>query len=122
MPGVPEPNLERKGKLTLGNSLAVQWLGLCALTAGGTGSIPDGGIKILQAPPGVAKKSPRPISTALQGLTTATGAPQLSDFSLAPTPSLPPAEFQGDGAEQWAGGKRLQAGLKMSVPFSSLWP
>ena len=26
-----------------GNSLAVQWLGLCASTAGGTGSIPGRG-------------------------------------------------------------------------------
>ena len=32
-----------------GNFLAVQWLGLCAPTAGGTGSIPGRGTKILQA-------------------------------------------------------------------------
>lgn len=32
-----------------GNSLAVQGLGLCASTAGGIGSIPGGGIEILQA-------------------------------------------------------------------------
>ena len=32
-----------------GNSLMVQWLGLYASTAGGTGSIPDQGSKILQA-------------------------------------------------------------------------
>ena len=32
-----------------GTSLAVQWLGLCASTAGGTGSIPGQGTKILQA-------------------------------------------------------------------------
>ena len=31
-----------------GNSLAVQWLGLCALTAQGVGSIPGWGTKILQ--------------------------------------------------------------------------
>ena len=34
---------------SLGNSLAVQWLGLCAFTAEGLGSIPDLGTKILQA-------------------------------------------------------------------------
>ena len=33
----------------MGNSLAVQWLGLCALTAEGPGSIPDRGTKIPQA-------------------------------------------------------------------------
>ena len=31
-----------------GTSLVVQWLGLCASTAGGTGSIPGQGTKILQ--------------------------------------------------------------------------
>ena len=34
---------------SLGNSLVVQWLGLCASTAGGTGLIPGQGTKILQA-------------------------------------------------------------------------
>ena len=33
----------------LGTSLAVQWLRLCASTAGGTGSIPVQGTKILHA-------------------------------------------------------------------------
>ena len=33
----------------LGNSLEVQWLGLCASTAGGTGSIPGQRINILHA-------------------------------------------------------------------------
>ena len=33
----------------MGTSLAVQWLGLHASTAGGPGSIPDRGTKILQA-------------------------------------------------------------------------
>ena len=32
-----------------GNSLAVQWLGLCTFTAEGLGSIPGQGTKILQA-------------------------------------------------------------------------
>ena len=32
-----------------GNSMAVQWLELCAFTAEGLGSIPGGGTKILQA-------------------------------------------------------------------------
>ena len=31
-----------------GNSLVVQWLGLCAFTAEGPGSIPGQGTKILQ--------------------------------------------------------------------------
>ena len=38
-----------KKKNYLGNSLAVQWLGLCAFTAVGLGSIPGQGPKILQA-------------------------------------------------------------------------
>ena len=33
----------------MGNSLAVQWLGLCAFIAEGVGSIPGRGTKILQA-------------------------------------------------------------------------
>ena len=36
-------------KQSLGNSLAVQWLGRCTSTAGGPGSIPAWGTKILQA-------------------------------------------------------------------------
>ena len=39
-----------------GNSLAVQWLGLHASTAGGTGSIPGQGTKIPHATWGMAKK------------------------------------------------------------------
>ena len=35
--------------LWMGNSLAVQWLGLCAFTAEGTGSIPGWGTKMPQA-------------------------------------------------------------------------
>ena len=34
----------------IGISLVVQWLGLCASTAGGMGSIPGGGTKIPHAP------------------------------------------------------------------------
>ena len=33
----------------MGNSLVAQWLGLCAFTAKGSGSIPDWGTKIPQA-------------------------------------------------------------------------
>ena len=36
-------------KLEVGNSLAVQWLGLCTSTAGGMGLIPGWGNKILPA-------------------------------------------------------------------------
>ena len=36
-------------KSSIGNSLAVHWLGLCASTAGGTGSIPGQGTKIPRA-------------------------------------------------------------------------
>ena len=36
-------------QIGFGNSLAVQWLGLCASTAGGLGSIPGGGTEILHA-------------------------------------------------------------------------
>ena len=35
--------------MSFGNSLAVQWLGLCAFTARGLGSIPGWGTKIPQA-------------------------------------------------------------------------
>ena len=38
--------LKLKKKKNLGNSLVVQWLGLCALTAEGPGSIPDQRTKI----------------------------------------------------------------------------
>ena len=36
--------------VTIGNSLTVQWIELCASSAGGIGSIPGQGTKILQAP------------------------------------------------------------------------
>ena len=36
-------------EITLGTSLAVQWLGLCTSTTGGTGSIPGLGTKIPHA-------------------------------------------------------------------------
>ena len=39
--------LQYKIWLKWGNSLVVQWLGLCACTAGGTGSIPGWGTRIL---------------------------------------------------------------------------
>ena len=40
----------------MGNSLGVQWLGLQASTAGGPGSIPGQGTKILHAPQHSQKK------------------------------------------------------------------
>ena len=43
-------------KINKGNSLVVQWLGLCAITAKGAGSIPGQGTKILLDMPGAAKK------------------------------------------------------------------
>ena len=43
------PNVICKKKNPPWNSLVVQWLGLCASTAGGPGSIPGRGTKILQA-------------------------------------------------------------------------
>ena len=44
------PNINRKGTLRIpGNSLAVQRLGLCTLTAEGPGLIPGRGTKIPQA-------------------------------------------------------------------------
>ena len=36
----------------MGNSLVVQWLGVCVLTAKGPGSVPGGGTKIPQAAQG----------------------------------------------------------------------
>ena len=39
-----------------GNSLVVQWLGLCVLTAKGWGSVPGPGTKISQAPQWGQKK------------------------------------------------------------------
>ena len=41
-------NQKGSQKISWGNSLAVQWLGLHASTAGGMGSIPGHGTKILQ--------------------------------------------------------------------------
>ena len=38
-----------KNKIDFGNSLVVQWLGLCAFTAKGLGSIPGRGTKIPKA-------------------------------------------------------------------------
>ena len=46
-PGKPEDSDSRQ--IRVGNSLAVQWLGLGAFTAGAQGSIPGQGSKILQA-------------------------------------------------------------------------
>ena len=42
-------NIQKQKYTYTGNSLAVQWLGLCALTANGTGSILGRGSKIPQA-------------------------------------------------------------------------
>ena len=42
-----------------GNSLVVQWVGLHVSTAGGPGSIPGGGTKILQAARHSQKKKKR---------------------------------------------------------------
>ena len=44
-----DPSFNLKHKVLDGNSLAVQWLGLCTFTAKGMGSIPDRGTQILQA-------------------------------------------------------------------------
>ena len=43
------PVVTTKIKCIRGNSLAVQWLGLCASAAGGTGLIPGRGTKIPHA-------------------------------------------------------------------------
>ena len=43
-------------KTLVGTSLAIQWLGLHALNAGGAGSIPDEGTKILHATRSSQKK------------------------------------------------------------------
>ena len=43
--------LKLKKTHQLGNSLVVQWLGHCALTAKGPGSIPGRGTKVPQAAP-----------------------------------------------------------------------
>ena len=39
---------KKKKKATTGNSLAIQWLGLCTFINEGAGSIPSRGTKILQ--------------------------------------------------------------------------
>ena len=41
--------MQNEKEVVSGNSLAVQWLGLCTFTAEGTGSIPGRGTKIPQA-------------------------------------------------------------------------
>ena len=43
-------------KVKIGNSLVVQWLGLCAFTAEGRGSIPGLGTKILASCAAARKK------------------------------------------------------------------
>ena len=53
-----EPQVAFFKKNSLGNSLAVQGLGLHTFTAEGLGSIPGQGTKILQAVPGKKKKIP----------------------------------------------------------------
>ena len=50
----------------LGDSPAVQWLGLKAFTAEGAGSIPGQGTRILQAH-GVAKKTPQQVAHLVFG-------------------------------------------------------
>ena len=50
----------------LGNSLAVQWLELQASTAGGMGSIPGQGTKILQAPQPKKKKNYHSLKLSLK--------------------------------------------------------
>ena len=47
---------EQELNIRLGNSLVVQWLGLCAFTAEGAGSIPGWGTKIPQATRCAVKK------------------------------------------------------------------
>ena len=47
-PQIPTPRIPCS-KQILGNPLVVQWLGLCASTATGAGSIPGGGTRIPQA-------------------------------------------------------------------------
>ena len=46
---LPLYELHNLKKWVLGNSLAVQWTGLCAFTAGGHSSIPGQGTKVPQA-------------------------------------------------------------------------
>ena len=41
-------DIHKQKKRNLGNSLAIQWLGLCAVIAGGMGSMPGWGSKIPQ--------------------------------------------------------------------------
>lgn len=53
---LPLYELHNLKKRVLGNSLAVQWTGLCVSTAGGTGSIHSLGTKI-HMPRGTAKKN-----------------------------------------------------------------
>ena len=50
-------SLLKKKKKKKGNSLAVQWLGLHAFTAKGTGSVPGWGTKIPQASRGQKKQN-----------------------------------------------------------------
>ena len=59
----PLARVDIQGKELLGNSLAVQWLGLSAFTAKDLGSIPGWETKILQAVQhSLGKKSQRTIS------------------------------------------------------------
>ena len=54
-------------KYTQGNSLAVQWLGLCAFTAEGPGSIHGWGTKITQVSEcGEKKKKKKNVGSEIQ--------------------------------------------------------
>ena len=55
-------------KIYIGNSLAVQWLGLRAFTAEGPSSIPGRGTKILQVARRSKKKKKKYIESILQNL------------------------------------------------------
>lgn len=75
---------------TMGNSLVVQWLERCTFTAGGLGSIPGWGTKILQAvQSGMGAKSTYNGLPSLTNSRDVTYTPFLSALLLASPPCLP---------------------------------
>ena len=77
-------------KINKGNSLVVQWLGLCAITAKGAGSIPGQGTKIT---PATQHSQKRKLSKTKWKLTSEKLLPQQKTYSTLPNGGLVNSRF-----------------------------
>ena len=77
-------------KMNKGNSLVVQWLGLCAITAKGAGSIPGRGTKIT---PATQHSQKRKINETKWKLTSEKLFPQQKTYSALPNGGLINSRF-----------------------------